>query len=79
MDTGMNSMDNKINTYNTINQYKVRALIITGCKYLVLTGIALICMVPVFWMLSTSLKTRADIFAWPPKMFPAEYPGDNYC
>jgi multiple sugar transport system permease protein len=33
---------------------------------------------PVFWMAVTSLKTDADIYASPPKLFPAEFKWENY-
>jgi len=43
----------------------------TAAVYALMTAIALIFMIPLLWMLSTSLKTRADIFAWPPEWVPA--------
>lgn len=38
--------------------------------YLVITFIAVIILIPFFWMLSTALKQNADIFAWPPQFIP---------
>lgn len=38
--------------------------------YIVLSAIAIVILMPFFWMLSTALKSNADIFAWPPDFFP---------
>ena len=38
--------------------------------YAVMTALALIFMIPLLWMFSTSLKTRPEIFAWPPTWIP---------
>ena len=35
-------------------------------------------MVPFLWMISTSLKTRAEVFAMPPTIFPAQPRWENY-
>lgn len=35
-------------------------------------------MVPFLWMISTSLKTRAEVFAVPPILFPAQPRWENY-
>lgn len=38
--------------------------------YIIVTAIAIVILLPFFWMLSTALKSNADIFAWPPNFFP---------
>jgi len=38
----------------------------------------LLMMVPFLWMISTSLKTRAEVFAVPPTLFPARPRFENY-
>ena len=35
-------------------------------------------MVPLFWMISTSIKPRAEIFAWPPTFLPKTLMLENY-
>jgi ABC-type glycerol-3-phosphate transport system permease component len=40
--------------------------------YFVLTAFALVMLFPFFYMLATSLKTPADTFRYPPRMFPRE-------
>lgn len=46
--------------------------------YLVMGAIIALFMVPLFWMISTSIKPRAEIFAWPPTFFPDEPMFGNY-
>lgn len=46
--------------------------------YLLMTALALIFLIPLLWMFSTSLKTRAEIFAWPPQWLPASPDWHNY-
>lgn len=49
-----------------------------GLAYLVMTVLAFIVMIPLFWMLSTSLKARWEIFAWPPQWIPETFHWENY-
>ena len=46
--------------------------------YLVMTAIALVVMIPLFWMISTSLKERWEIFAYPPEWIPSDPQWQNY-
>ena len=62
---------------DTFIRYSKRFLSI-GSVYLVMTVLALIFMIPLLWMLSTSLKTRIDIFAWPPEWIPSDPQWGNY-
>ena len=64
-------------TYDLIRQKAIRYLGI-GVVYLLMTILALIFMIPLMWMLSTSLKTRSEIFAWPPEWVPALPQWGNY-
>ena len=45
---------------------------------LLLTVAALVALTPFFWMISTSLKTRAQVFAYPPTLLPPELHWENY-
>jgi multiple sugar transport system permease protein len=38
--------------------------------YIIVIGLAIIILIPFFWMISTALKSDADIFAWPPEWIP---------
>jgi ABC-type glycerol-3-phosphate transport system permease component len=46
--------------------------------YLIMTAIAFIFMIPLFWMISTSLKARWDIFTYPPTWIPDDPQWGNY-
>jgi len=46
--------------------------------YIGMAILALIFMIPIFWMLSTSLKQRWEIFAWPPQWIPQNPYWENY-
>jgi ABC-type glycerol-3-phosphate transport system permease component len=46
--------------------------------YTVITLIAIIFMIPLFWMASTSLKPRWEVFAWPPVWIPETVVWSNY-
>lgn len=46
--------------------------------YFALSFVALISLVPLAWMVSTSLKSRDEIFAYPPQWIPEVLRWDNY-
>lgn len=49
-----------------------------GLVYLLMTALAFVFMIPLFWMLSTSLKPRWEIMAWPPQWIPSDPQWQNY-
>jgi multiple sugar transport system permease protein len=53
---------------------RIRRAVLIG---LLIAG-GILMMVPFLWMISTSLKTRAEVFASPPKLFPARPRWENY-
>lgn len=55
-----------------------RQLLGHGLAHIVMIAIALIFMIPIIWMLSTSLKARWEIFAWPPQWIPETPHWENY-
>lgn len=57
---------------------KRRGAVDRATAYLVLAGATLIALFPIFWTISTSLKTRIDSFAIPPKFFNFHPTLDNY-
>jgi ABC-type glycerol-3-phosphate transport system permease component len=67
-----------VNIRKPLFSKKTRTFLNKSSGYLVLTLIALIFMIPLFWMISTSLKSRWDIFAWPPKWIPDVLHWENY-
>ena len=46
--------------------------------YLTLIFFSFICFFPFLWMLSSSFKTEAQIFAFPPQMIPDSFEWSNY-
>lgn len=62
----------------TIDGYHIRKWLGYGLTYFVLTAIALVFMIPLLWMISTSLKSRVEIFAWPPTWLPEKPLLENY-
>lgn len=63
---------------SVFNLYNARKIAGYSLVYIVLTAIALIFMIPLLWMLSTSLKARAEIMAFPPQWIPAHLHLENY-
>jgi len=50
----------------------------TGIHYVVLLIIAAMMILPLVWMLSTSVKPRTEVFAFPPKIIPDTFQVENY-
>lgn len=47
-------------------------------QYLVLCIVGLFFFAPFLWLISTSLKSDAEVFSYPPKWFPSEIRWQNY-
>jgi ABC-type glycerol-3-phosphate transport system permease component len=48
------------------------------CVYIVITGLSIVYLIPFVWLVSSSLKTDAQIFAMPPKWIPQPAEWKNY-
>lgn len=46
--------------------------------YIIVIGLAIIILIPFFWMISTALKSNADVFAWPPEWIPRPAQWHNF-
>jgi multiple sugar transport system permease protein len=46
--------------------------------YITLLAVSCICLVPLYWMLRSSLMSNAEIFVFPPRFFPKEWRWNNY-
>lgn len=57
---------------------KKKFLIGKVTSYLLLIVGALIMIVPFLWMVSTSLKSQQQLFAWPPNWIPSPFVWSNY-
>lgn len=47
-------------------------------KYLALCIIAGIFLLPVVWIVLSSIKTSSELYQWPPAIFPSKFTLDNY-
>lgn len=61
-----------------IHSMKKRKAISDIITYIVIVALAIMILIPFFWMLSTALKPNADIFAWPPEWIPHPALWDNF-
>ncbi len=59
-------------------RYSARQWLGYASAYIFMTALALLFMIPLLWMFSTSLKTRQEIFAWPPDWIPTVPQWSNY-
>lgn len=57
---------------------KFRLLLQRALIYMVLCTLAFIFMLPILWMISTSLKTRWEVMTWPPEFIPRNPQWHNY-
>jgi len=57
---------------------RARRIIGHTVVYALMIFLALIFMLPIFWMASTSLKLPREIFAWPPEWIPSTPQWGNY-
>jgi len=47
-------------------------------QYVILTVVAVFMIFPIFWIFSNSIRTLAEISAWPPRLFPEAPRWENY-
>ena len=47
-------------------------------SYVLLTIGAFIFLLPLFWLISTSLKTQAEVYVFPPEFFPKSFHWENF-
>jgi len=53
-------------------------IVSASLSYLLLIGGAVVILIPFFWMLSTSLKEKADVYKFPPEWIPNPMLWSNY-
>ena len=59
-----------------LNRKKLR--VSTVILYIVLVAGTILCLVPLYWMLRSSLMSNAEIFVFPPMFFPSTWRWNNY-
>jgi len=57
---------------------KNRKKLLTTINFILLAIGSLLILSPVWWMISTSLKTMAEVMAYPPTFFPSKWNWQNY-
>lgn len=62
----------------TTRRFTWRKVIGYALVYALMTAIALVFMIPLLWMFSTSLKSRQEVLAWPPQLVPQLPNWGNY-
>ncbi len=58
--------------------HRARQWLKNGLTSTFMTALAFIFMIPLMWMLSTALKERWEIFAWPPQWIPTTPHWENF-
>jgi len=71
-------MTTKMNVKNIVRNYKWDTLFKNILLYGFLTIMAFIVVIPFYWMVITSLKTRAEVDLFPPTLFPAVMMFSNF-
>ena len=61
-----------------LKRMSVNQAILKAIVYVLLISIGFVLMVPLAWMISTSLKPRSEIFVVPPKWIPSEIHWETY-
>jgi len=51
---------------------------LTGLNYVALTALSLVFLIPLYWLVSSSLKTDAQIAKWPPVWIPSPITTEHY-
>lgn len=57
---------------------RARTLMERAIWYILMTALASVFMIPIFWMISTALKGRWEILAWPPEWIPTNPQWNNF-
>jgi len=63
---------------NTIKSKKRSQQIADTVSFLVIIFLAALVMLPIWWMIRSSLMKSLEIFKWPPQLFPKEWLFSNY-
>ncbi|MCX7017865.1 MAG: carbohydrate ABC transporter permease [bacterium] len=61
-----------------LSRRRVRGAISGACIYIFLSAGAFLCLLPLIWMISTSLKEPGNVFLYPPQWIPRPVRWENY-
>jgi sn-glycerol 3-phosphate transport system permease protein len=64
--------------YHHPNRNRTKVDLMAIFSYVAMAVVVILIMVPIFWMLSGSLKTNAEILTFPPQWLPTNPQWHNY-
>jgi len=67
-----------VTSVSVLQSQSKRKAITNVIVYVVLITISAIVLIPLFWMISTALKSNAEIYAWPPEWIPKPAHWENF-
>ncbi len=76
--TGKNTAKKRIFAFHSIRSKKRSQKIADVISMLIVVLVAALVMLPLWWMVRSSLMKSLEIFKWPPKFFPTEWLFSNY-
>ena len=62
----------------SLKSKKRSKLIADAASFIVIVALAALVVLPIWWMVRSSLMGSLDIFKWPPTLFPSEWRWSNY-
>lgn len=72
------SMEMRILRSYKVKRLSVKDLVLKSLHHLTLIIISIITFFPFIWMISSALKTKEEIFNFPPKIIPSEFVWSNF-
>jgi multiple sugar transport system permease protein len=78
MNAAQTIRQNPIRKSRNYSRRQTKKAIINTISYILLITGAIISLIPFIWMISTSLKGRAEVFIYPPNFIPETLRWDNY-
>ena len=61
-----------------IRKFKIKSIVFQVLLYLFLVSVAIFILIPFYWMIITSLKTKIEVDLMVPTFFPQEVAWSNY-
>ncbi len=62
----------------SVNLYRLQSRALAFASYVILAGLAVLVLLPLIWMVSTSLKTQGEVFTTPINWIPSDPQFSNY-
>ena len=63
---------------NSLKAAKSREAIVNNLSFAALIVLTLMVMFPIYWIVRSSLMNNAELFAWPPSLYPKRWLFSNY-